>query len=49
MILRGVVGFKPPLSGTAALCHYLCCAKRSHLYWEVSFGICIEKLILIIL
>jgi hypothetical protein len=41
-MLRGVVAYNPPLNGTSALGHYICYAKRSHLYWEVSENIFIN-------
>jgi len=36
IMLRGIVGYNPPLNGISSLGHYICYAKRSHLYWEVS-------------
>lgn len=34
--LRGTIGYYPPLSNTRAIGHYVCFAKRSNIFWEVS-------------
>jgi len=41
-MLRGIVGYNLPLNGTSSLGHYICYAKRSHLYWEVSANILLQ-------